>query len=58
MRAITPGLPLFLYNYTTHQLHGIFEVVPSVSFDVITLIARVNMDMQILVASGLNYVFF
>ncbi|XP_019085565.1 PREDICTED: B2 protein-like [Camelina sativa] len=24
-RAITPGLPLFLYNYTTHQLHGIFE---------------------------------
>ena len=25
MRAITPGLPLFLYNYTTHQLHGIFE---------------------------------
>jgi hypothetical protein len=26
VRAITPGLPLFLYNYTTHQLHGIFEV--------------------------------
>uniref|UniRef100_A0A5B6Z172 DCD domain-containing protein n=1 Tax=Davidia involucrata TaxID=16924 RepID=A0A5B6Z172_DAVIN len=25
--AITPGLPLFLYNYTTHQLHGIFEAV-------------------------------
>ncbi|KAK4782804.1 hypothetical protein SAY86_007178 [Trapa natans] len=25
VRAITPGLPLFLYNYTTHQLHGIFE---------------------------------
>lgn len=24
--AITPGLPLFLYNYTTHQLHGRFEV--------------------------------
>ncbi|KAF2316432.1 hypothetical protein GH714_041773 [Hevea brasiliensis] len=22
VRAITPGLPLFLYNYTTHQLHG------------------------------------
>lgn len=26
VRMITPGLPLFLYNYTTHQLHGIFEV--------------------------------
>uniref|UniRef100_A0A1J3GZ95 B2 protein n=1 Tax=Noccaea caerulescens TaxID=107243 RepID=A0A1J3GZ95_NOCCA len=25
VRTITPGLPLFLYNYTTHQLHGIFE---------------------------------
>ena len=25
VRASTPGLPLFLYNYTTHQLHGIFE---------------------------------
>ncbi|XVF60032.1 hypothetical protein PTKIN_Ptkin08bG0010300 [Pterospermum kingtungense] len=25
VRAITPGLPLFLYNYTTHRLHGIFE---------------------------------
>ncbi|KAF5746930.1 B2 protein [Tripterygium wilfordii] len=25
VRAITPGLPLFLYNYITHQLHGIFE---------------------------------
>ncbi|KAG0479254.1 hypothetical protein HPP92_010112 [Vanilla planifolia] len=25
VRAITPGLPLFLYNYTTHQLHGIFQ---------------------------------
>jgi hypothetical protein len=25
VRAITPGLPLFLYNYTTHQLHGTFE---------------------------------
>ncbi|KAJ0252935.1 Development/cell death domain-containing protein [Hirschfeldia incana] len=25
VRVITPGLPLFLYNYTTHQLHGIFE---------------------------------
>lgn len=25
MRAITPGLPLFLYNYSTHQLHGIYE---------------------------------
>ncbi|MCL7033856.1 hypothetical protein MKW94_026909 [Papaver nudicaule] len=25
VRAITPGLPLFLYNYSTHQLHGIFE---------------------------------
>eukprot|EP00249_Psilotum_nudum_P019494 c27283_g1_i1 orf=552-1661(+) len=27
VRAIQPGLPLFLYNYTTHQLHGIFEAV-------------------------------
>lgn len=26
VRTIQPGLPLFLYNYTTHQLHGIFEV--------------------------------
>eukprot|EP00246_Nothoceros_aenigmaticus_P017688 TRINITY_DN8854_c0_g1_i1.p1 TRINITY_DN8854_c0_g1~~TRINITY_DN8854_c0_g1_i1.p1 ORF type:complete len:245 (+),score=43.84 TRINITY_DN8854_c0_g1_i1:662-1396(+) len=25
VRAIQPGLPLFLYNYTTHQLHGIYE---------------------------------
>ncbi|MCO5609110.1 hypothetical protein L7F22_063332 [Adiantum nelumboides] len=25
VRAIQPGLPLFLYNYTTHQLHGVFE---------------------------------
>ncbi|KAF5740454.1 B2 protein [Tripterygium wilfordii] len=27
VRAITPGLPLFLYNYITHQLHGVFEAV-------------------------------
>lgn len=26
VRQITPGLPLFLYNYSTHQLHGIYEV--------------------------------
>ncbi|XP_057966803.1 B2 protein isoform X2 [Malania oleifera] len=25
VRAITPGLPLFLYNYSTHQLHGVYE---------------------------------
>ncbi|GJP53015.1 hypothetical protein CLOM_g12162 [Closterium sp. NIES-68] len=25
VRSIQPGLPLFLYNYTTHQLHGVFE---------------------------------
>ncbi|XP_059662194.1 B2 protein-like [Cornus florida] len=25
VRAITPGLPLFLYNYSNHQLHGVFE---------------------------------
>ncbi|KAG6473001.1 B2 protein-like [Zingiber officinale] len=25
VRAIKPGLPLFLYNYSTHQLHGIFQ---------------------------------
>ncbi|KAF5734986.1 hypothetical protein HS088_TW15G00485 [Tripterygium wilfordii] len=25
VRAITPGLPLFLYNYSTHQLYGVFE---------------------------------
>ncbi|XP_020599303.1 B2 protein-like [Phalaenopsis equestris] len=25
VRAITPGMPLFLYNETTRQLHGIFE---------------------------------
>ncbi|KAM7253366.1 hypothetical protein ACFE04_025984 [Oxalis oulophora] len=27
VRAITPGLPLFLYNYTSHQLHGVFQAV-------------------------------
>eukprot|EP01018_Ginkgo_biloba_P022984 Gb_36297 [translate_table: standard] len=27
VRAITPGLPLFLYNYTTHQLHGTYQAV-------------------------------
>ncbi|KAM3743154.1 hypothetical protein ACB098_07G123100 [Castanea mollissima] len=26
VRAITPGIPLFLYNYTSHQLHGVFQV--------------------------------
>ncbi|KAF5729761.1 B2 protein-like [Tripterygium wilfordii] len=25
VRAITPGLPLFLYNYSTHLLYGVFE---------------------------------
>lgn len=25
VRAIQPGLPLFLYNYTEHQMHGVFE---------------------------------
>ncbi|MBS2599981.1 hypothetical protein KFY57_28155, partial [Salmonella enterica subsp. enterica serovar Typhimurium] len=25
VRAITPGLPIFLYNYSTHQLQGLFE---------------------------------
>ncbi|KAM0036107.1 B2 protein [Helianthus debilis subsp. tardiflorus] len=25
VRQITPGLPLFLYNYSTRQLHGVFE---------------------------------
>ncbi|KAH7519760.1 hypothetical protein FEM48_Zijuj08G0071300 [Ziziphus jujuba var. spinosa] len=25
VRAITPGLPLFLYNYTAHQLHGVYQ---------------------------------
>ncbi|KAI9076050.1 hypothetical protein K1719_041984 [Acacia pycnantha] len=32
VRAITPGLPLFLYNYTTHQLHGIFEAASESRF--------------------------
>lgn len=27
VRAITPGLPLFLYNYTIHQLHGIYQAI-------------------------------
>ncbi|XP_024031616.1 B2 protein [Morus notabilis] len=27
VRAIMPGLPLFLYNYTTHQLHGVYQAV-------------------------------
>uniref|UniRef100_A0A7I4CRB1 DCD domain-containing protein n=1 Tax=Physcomitrium patens TaxID=3218 RepID=A0A7I4CRB1_PHYPA len=25
VRAITPGLPLFLYNYSTKYLHGVYE---------------------------------
>lgn len=25
MRNITPGLPLFLFNYSDRKLHGIFE---------------------------------
>ncbi|CAI5990785.1 unnamed protein product, partial [Closterium sp. NIES-65] len=25
VRGIQPGMPLFLYNYTTHHLHGVFE---------------------------------
>lgn len=25
MRNITPGLPLFLFNYTDRKLHGVFE---------------------------------
>jgi hypothetical protein len=37
VRAITPGLPLFLYNYTTHQLHGIFEVSNSFLISLITV---------------------
>ncbi|XP_042476298.1 B2 protein-like isoform X2 [Macadamia integrifolia] len=27
VRAITPGLPLFLYNYTSHQMHGVYQAV-------------------------------
>ncbi|XP_043719114.1 B2 protein-like isoform X2 [Telopea speciosissima] len=27
VRAITPGLPLFLYNYTTHQMHGVYQAM-------------------------------
>ncbi|RVW83624.1 B2 protein [Vitis vinifera] len=27
VRAITPGLPLFLYNYTAHQLHGVYQAM-------------------------------
>ncbi len=26
VRAIQPGLPLFLYNYSTRCLHGVYEV--------------------------------
>eukprot|EP00850_Spirogloea_muscicola_P019884 SM000201S05940 [mRNA] locus=s201:106313:116892:- [translate_table: standard] len=26
VRRIQPGMPLFLYNYTTRNLHGVFEV--------------------------------
>lgn len=36
VRAIQPGLPLFLYNYTTHQLHGVFEV--SINLDLWNLL--------------------
>ncbi|KAF8405639.1 hypothetical protein HHK36_007715 [Tetracentron sinense] len=27
VRAITPGLPLFLYNYTAHQMHGVYQAL-------------------------------
>jgi hypothetical protein len=26
VEAIQPGLPLFLYNYSTRCMHGVFEV--------------------------------
>ncbi|KAH9305806.1 hypothetical protein KI387_010210 [Taxus chinensis] len=29
VKAIRPGLPLFLYNYSTRRLHGVFEAVSS-----------------------------
>ncbi|PHT50020.1 Inactive poly [ADP-ribose] polymerase RCD1 [Capsicum baccatum] len=32
VKQIKPGLPLFLYNYSTHQLHGVFEVCMSTLF--------------------------
>lgn len=48
VRAITPGLPLFLYNYTTHQLHGIFEVcsepflfIAFISFEILLVVQGV-----------------
>lgn len=37
VRAITPGLPLFLYNYSTHQLHGVFEVWIKIFFSILNL---------------------
>lgn len=53
VRAITPGLPLFLYNYTTHQLHGIFEVcshlflfIAFISFEIL-LVVQGQLDCQI-----------
>lgn len=42
VRAITPGLPLFLYNYSTHQLHGIYQVSFFFLFDIIISTQLVN----------------
>jgi len=48
VRAITPGLPLFLYNYTTHQLHGIFEVCfKAVCYD-LWFISLINMFFNLI----------
>ncbi|KAH6801836.1 DCD and Cell domain protein [Perilla frutescens var. frutescens] len=34
VRAIRPGLPLFLYNYQTGQLHGVFEATSFGGMDI------------------------
>lgn len=44
VRQITPGLPLFLYNYSTHQLHGVFEVCNFVYFYTICITLLIKMD--------------
>lgn len=49
VRAITPGLPLFLYNYTTHQLHGIFEVCYLYIYILFQLLTSCQTSSQVLV---------
>jgi hypothetical protein len=53
VRAIRPGLPLFLYNYSTHQLHGIFEVTKRSDLRVIHSCSSIDLtSMMVVLVSG------